>query len=139
MNGRLRPPLRQSSATSSRIRIPPLEMTELARRRCTGRDGGTRTRDPLCSLSDQPPVEIMASDDLGVRLSSVELATRHGAARYARQAMALVRLEAIQAAKTKSDDWETQHVWPISPGSSVESLADRSRSSCWTVSGTRIR
>jgi hypothetical protein len=51
---------------------------------------------------------LMASEDVGVRLSAVELATRADAARFAPETMDLVRAQIAHAAKAKSDDWEAQ-------------------------------
>jgi len=52
--------------------------------------------------------QLMAADDMALRSSAVELATRKDAARFARETMDLVRATVAQAAKAKTDDWETQ-------------------------------
>lgn len=52
--------------------------------------------------------QLMTSDDIEVRFSAVELATRKNAARFAREAMEMVRAKLSQAAKAGSKDWDAQ-------------------------------
>jgi HEAT repeat protein len=52
--------------------------------------------------------QLMASDDIELRSSAVELATRKDAARVGRETMDLVRAVVAEAAKARSDDPETQ-------------------------------
>lgn len=52
--------------------------------------------------------QLMTADDIELRLSAVELATRKNPARFAREAMDFVRAQIRHAGKTKSDDWEAQ-------------------------------
>jgi HEAT repeat protein len=52
--------------------------------------------------------QLMAIDDIELRFSAIELATRRNPARFAQETMDLVRAKVAQAAKARSDDWETQ-------------------------------
>ncbi len=52
--------------------------------------------------------QLLASDDLGLRFSVVELATRRGAARFATETMEVVRAIAARAATAKAGDWTRQ-------------------------------
>jgi HEAT repeat protein len=51
---------------------------------------------------------LLASDDVGVRFSAVELATRRDAARFAAETMELVRAMVARASKAKAGDWTRQ-------------------------------
>jgi HEAT repeat protein len=52
--------------------------------------------------------QLMSAEDIELRFSAVELATRKDASRFAPETMDLVRAKVLMAAKAKQDDWETQ-------------------------------
>lgn len=52
--------------------------------------------------------QLIAAEDLNLRFSAIELATRKDPARFASETMDMVRAKVAQAAKAKPDDWETQ-------------------------------
>jgi HEAT repeats len=52
--------------------------------------------------------QLMEVDDLDLRSSAVELATRKGAARFARQAMDFVRAQIVHGRNGPADDWQAR-------------------------------
>lgn len=52
--------------------------------------------------------QLMNADDIQLRFSAIELATRKKAARFAPETMDLVRARLALAAKAKPDDWEAR-------------------------------